>query len=101
MSEAHAAGHHGKGHDYHLVDPSPWPFVGSIAGLVLASGLVMLMHDYAVGPYVFAAGIAMVLFTMYAWWRDVVREATFEGAHTAPGAGSATVWAWPCSSRRR
>lgn len=84
MSEAHAAGHHAKGHDYHLVDPSPWPFVGSIAGLLLVVGLVMFMHDYASGPYVLAGGIFMVLFTMYRWWRDVVREATYEGAHTAP-----------------
>ena len=25
MADAHA-----KNHDYHLVDPSPWPFVGAV-----------------------------------------------------------------------
>ena len=25
-------------HDYHLVDPSPWPIVGSISAFILAVG---------------------------------------------------------------
>ena len=39
MADAHA-----KHHDYHLVDPSPWPIVGSVAALVLAVGLISWMH---------------------------------------------------------
>ena len=39
MADAHA-----KNHDYHLVDPSPWPFVGSISAFVLAVGAVTWMH---------------------------------------------------------
>ena len=35
-------------HPYHLVNPSPWPFLGSIAGLVFTGGLVLLMHDITV-----------------------------------------------------
>jgi cytochrome c oxidase subunit 3 len=30
-------------HDYHLVDPSPWPFVGSLGAFVLALGAVIFM----------------------------------------------------------
>ena len=33
MADAHA-----KHHDYHLVDPSPWPVVGSISAFVMAVG---------------------------------------------------------------
>ena len=33
------AGHAAK-HDYHLVDPSPWPFVGSVGAFLLAVGAV-------------------------------------------------------------
>ena len=33
------AGHAVK-HDYHLVDPSPWPFVGSVGAFLLAVGAV-------------------------------------------------------------
>ena len=30
-------------HDYHLVNPSPWPFVGSAAATVMAIGGVIWM----------------------------------------------------------
>ena len=30
----------GQKHPYHLVDPSPLPFLSSIAGLAMAAGLV-------------------------------------------------------------
>ncbi len=39
MAEAHA-----KNHDYHLVDPSPWPFLGAISAFVLAIGTISFMH---------------------------------------------------------
>ena len=78
MADAHA-----KQHDYHLVDPSPWPIVGSVAALVLAVGLISWMHKmYAAAPVVFAAGAIGVLYTMFAWWRDVIREAEHKGDHT-------------------
>jgi hypothetical protein len=28
-----------KNHDYHLVDPDPWPLIGSISALALFGGL--------------------------------------------------------------
>ena len=34
-------------HQYHLVEPSPWPAVGSAAGFTLVLGLTMFMHEYA------------------------------------------------------
>ncbi len=63
---------------FHLVDPSPWPLVGSIAALVTAVGLIMTMKGLGgpkTGPLVLALGIAAVLFTMAGWWRDVIIEA--------------------------
>jgi cytochrome c oxidase subunit 3 len=82
MAEAHA-----KHHDYHLVDPSPWPLIGSISAFFLAVGLVMLMKGLApaglkIGPYVFGAGLLGLLYTMLSWWTDVVREATYQEHHT-------------------
>ena len=29
-----------KQHDYHLVDPSPWPIVGSISAFIMAVGAI-------------------------------------------------------------
>jgi cytochrome c oxidase subunit 3 len=78
MADAHA-----KHHDYHLVDPSPWPIVGSVAAFVLAIGLISWMHKlYAGAPLVFAAGALGVLYTMIGWWRDVIIEAERKGDHT-------------------
>ena len=33
-----------KHHDYHLVDPSPWPVVGSISAFIMAVGAITWMH---------------------------------------------------------
>ena len=34
-----------KHHDYHLVEPDPWPLIGAIAAGVMFSGAVMWFHD--------------------------------------------------------
>jgi cytochrome c oxidase subunit 3 len=78
MAEAHKVQH-----DYHLVDPSPWPFVGSVSAFIMAVGLVAWMHhSFAAAPIVFGVGVLGTLYTMFGWWRDVVREAQFGGFHT-------------------
>ena len=70
-----------KNHDYHILPPSPWPLIGSFASLVMAAGGIMYMHEARGGGWVFLIGLAGVLFTMYSWWADVVREAR-AGDHT-------------------
>ena len=74
MADAHA-----KNHDYHLVDPSPWPFIASVSVFILAVGAVLFMHGYT--HWVMTIGFVGVLYVMYAWWRDVIREAN-QGDHT-------------------
>ena len=74
---------HVKHHDYHLVDPSPWPIVGSISAFIMAVGAVTWMHHmFAAAPIVFGVGTIGVLYTMAAWWADVIREAQHKGDHT-------------------
>jgi cytochrome c oxidase subunit 3 len=70
-------------HSYHLVDPSPWPLVASIGAYTLVTGGVMYMHSYSFGGKTLFLGFFIILFTMYVWWRDVIRESTFEGQHTS------------------
>jgi cytochrome c oxidase subunit 3 len=85
MAEAHAEKHH----DYHLVNPSPWPVVGSLAAFLTAVGGIVWMRSLGGGtglfglrgPSLFAVGFALVLFTMFMWWRDVIKEAN-SGDHT-------------------
>ena len=72
-------------HDYHLVDPSPWPLVGSIAATVMMIGAVVWMKGLfgleAGTWWLFAAGFAGILYTMAGWWIDVTKEAN-RGDHT-------------------
>ncbi len=68
---------HAKNHDYHLLDPSPWPIVGSISAFVLAVGAVQFFVTHKAGasePLWLLPGLILVLFTMIAWWSDVIKE---------------------------
>ncbi|MBV9523963.1 MAG: cytochrome c oxidase subunit 3, partial [Alphaproteobacteria bacterium] len=71
---------HGPKHQYHLVEPSIWPLVGALCAGTLAVGGVLYMHNYGSGLLI--AGFIAVLAMMAAWWRDVIKEATFQGHHT-------------------
>jgi len=69
-----------KSHPYHMVEPSKWPFIGAFGALVAAIGGIIYMDD---GPiFGFYVGIAIILITMFGWWRDVVREANNGVDHT-------------------
>nr|YP_009654724.1 cytochrome c oxidase subunit III [Cantao ocellatus]AVJ52353.1 cytochrome c oxidase subunit 3 [Cantao ocellatus]QCI09279.1 cytochrome c oxidase subunit III [Cantao ocellatus] len=69
-----------KNHPYHLVDYSPWPLTGSIGAMTLTTGMVVWFHMN--NMYLFTLGIIILLLTMIQWWRDIVREATYQGMHT-------------------
>jgi cytochrome c oxidase subunit 3 len=71
-------------HPFHLVDPSPWPLLASFATLLVTTGAVMYMHAYSGGGTVLAFGQISLFYVLYVWWRDVVRESTFQGNHTTP-----------------
>ena len=70
-----------KNHDYHILPPSIHPFVGSMAALLAFGGLVMWMHEMPYGGIVSSIGWIGILYTFYAWWSDVVKEAQ-SGDHT-------------------
>lgn len=69
-------------HSFHLVDPSPWPISGSLGALATTVGGVMYMHSFQGGATLLSLGIIFILYTMFVWWRDVIRESTLEGHHT-------------------
>jgi len=70
-----------KNHDYHLVDPDPWPIIGAFSALALTGGAVMWFHDNAYGMPVMIAGFVAVIVTMANWWANTIRESK-EGFHT-------------------
>lgn len=69
-------------HAFHLVDPSVMPLVSSLSALTLTTGSVAYFHGYSCGTLTTIFGFISLLACMFLWWRDVVREGTFEGSHT-------------------
>ncbi|MGI9352618.1 MAG: cytochrome c oxidase subunit 3 [Rhizobiaceae bacterium] len=85
---------HNVNHDYHIIDPSPWPLIGACSGLTMAIGAIAYMRSLAeseflvagvnlasAGPWILIIGLIGVLYTMFAWWSDTVKE-SHEGHHT-------------------
>lgn len=69
-------------HDFHLVNPSPWPILGAASAFLLFLGAVLMMHKSPLGVYIFPTGFILVLITMYVWWKDVVHEGIVGKHHT-------------------
>ena len=71
------AASHAKHHDYHLVNPSPWPVTASISAFIMMIGAVIWMRSQAegagvfgiTGPWVFAVSTVMCLAALlgFAW----------------------------------
>ena len=67
-------------HDYHLVDPSPWPIYVSFSCLFLAIGCIYYMHaDVSWAMYV---GFILLIYGASMWFRDVIRESVDHNYHT-------------------
>ena len=78
----------GKPHQFHLVKPSIWPFLGAMTAGLMMAGAVMFMHNVSIGAFHVGAkllvpGFLGVLGIMWVWWRDVIREAVVEKAHSS------------------
>ncbi len=67
-------------HPYHLVDQRPWPLTGAIRALMMTSGLILWFHINS--ATLLALGTVLLVLTIIKWWRDIIREATFQGFHT-------------------
>jgi len=69
-------------HFWHIVNISPWPFLLALNCLSMPLGLVTFFQGYFYGLGIFYFGLFSVIFTMFCWFKDIIREATFEGFHT-------------------
>lgn len=68
-----------RNHDYQIVPPSIWPFLSALGAFVMLFGAVLWIHK--VSPFPFFGGLIILLYCMYGWWADVVKEGE-EGEHT-------------------
>nr|ALR69027.1 cytochrome c oxidase subunit III [Apistogramma cacatuoides] len=69
-----------QAHAYHMVNPSPWPLTGAGAAFMLTTGLAVWMHFHDIT--LLSIALVILFLTMYQWWRDMIRESTFQGHHT-------------------
>ncbi len=69
-------------HPFHIVDPSPWPYQVALASFQMLFGLTLYMHFFEKGFFLFIGNLIATVLGASLWWRDIVREGTFEGRHT-------------------
>ena len=69
-----------KSHPYHIVNPSPWPFLSSVFAFAMAIAAIMYMHGSTYVPMV-GFLIALIACSIL-WWRDVIIEARNGHDHT-------------------
>lgn len=66
---------------YFIADPSFWPIIGSMGLFSTVLGLVQILHNKAIGPYLLVLGFALLLTTMFGWFGRVIHESV-EGLHS-------------------
>ncbi len=71
---------HARNHDYHILNPSIWPFFGAIGAFTFLSGTVLFMKD--ITPFLMMGGLALIFYVMFGWWSEVIDEA-HTGDHTS------------------
>nr|APX39612.1 cytochrome c oxidase subunit 3 [Cryptocephalus androgyne] len=69
-----------KNHPFHLVDYSPWPIISAIGTMTMMTGLIQWFHQF--NHNLLLMGLLINIIVSIQWWRDVLRESTFQGQHT-------------------
>nr|UGS80378.1 cytochrome c oxidase subunit III [Lachesilla pedicularia] len=69
-----------QNHPFHLVNVSPWPLTGAIAALFMTLGMIEWFSSN--NNLLMNIGLMTMIMTMIQWWRDVIRESTFQGNHS-------------------
>nr|ALO64582.1 cytochrome c oxidase subunit III [Andrena nitida] len=67
-------------HPFHMVTISPWPMLTSINIMNMLISMVLLMY-MKMTSLLLLSTMTLIL-CLFQWWRDVIRESTFQGFHT-------------------
>lgn len=59
---------------YFVPEPSTYPIFGSIALLLFAVGSVLWLNSAGAGPIVFALGVVLLIYMLFGWFGQVVKE---------------------------
>nr|YP_010608782.1 cytochrome c oxidase subunit III [Succinea erythrophana]WAO26029.1 cytochrome c oxidase subunit 3 [Succinea erythrophana] len=66
---------------FHLVEYSPWPLLTSLSILSIPISTIILIRENFMYMMLFTIFSTAVF--AYLWWRDIVRESTYQGYHTS------------------
>lgn len=72
---------HKSNHPYHIVRIRPWPLILSINSLLFAIRIVKWF--YFINFYLIILSSITITLSLGQWWRDIIRERTFQGIHTS------------------
>lgn len=59
---------------YFVPEPSTYPIFGSAALLLFGSGAALWLNKVGAGPWLFFGGIAILIYMLFGWFGQVVRE---------------------------
>nr|ANG08304.1 cytochrome c oxidase subunit III [Ixodes persulcatus]UNO53746.1 cytochrome c oxidase subunit 3 [Ixodes persulcatus]UNO53759.1 cytochrome c oxidase subunit 3 [Ixodes persulcatus]UXX50333.1 cytochrome c oxidase subunit 3 [Ixodes persulcatus] len=68
-------------HPFHMVEKSPWPFSSCITSIMITMSSIMTLHFSF--SHMFSLALIILMLTLFQWWRDVSREAAFQGLHSS------------------
>ena len=71
-----------KQHDFHIIEPSPWPLFTSFFVFIVAIGAVLFFHHWEIGPVILSGGALLLFSIITLWGRDIIKEAIVDKAHT-------------------
>jgi len=69
-------------HFFHIVDPSPWPILTSLAALGTCTGAVAYFHAFIGGWDTLISSLIFLIGILLLWFRDIIHESTIQGCHT-------------------
>ena len=69
-------------HYYHIVNPSPWPLISAFSLFNSLTGIILFFNAKSIGILISIFGFIYLVFSVYFWFSDIIREGTFEGKHT-------------------
>ncbi len=59
---------------YYVPHTARWPIIGSVGMFIFAIGAANWLNNGATGPWLFAIGGAVIIYMMFGWFAEVIRE---------------------------
>nr|YP_010626559.1 cytochrome c oxidase subunit III [Cheiracanthium insigne]WBK17747.1 cytochrome c oxidase subunit III [Cheiracanthium insigne] len=68
-------------HPYHMVNMSPWPLMAGFGILSIMMSMIKMFSFFEMDMFLMSM-VTMIFVSMF-WWRDVIRESTYQGHHSS------------------